>query len=658
MKLLRPLLLPLDDLDLAELLDRRVQGVGQQISNVLQLPDLLADEHSTSPGMIRAAVIQCAEALEQVDLAATLNVAPPAAAGRRICVVDRAGDWLLRPVAGHGQLVGTPLAGRFDGPLAATYVSRRGGPGGRQSAAGTAGRDVAGADRRPSQVPRVRRLLAGARARRAAGRRADCSRRPAANQRSARTSEHQLPIPDGTRRSGNAAQFGEANFRYELPALADPVDLYITGGDDWLGPIHIEPIDRPTVRTLELTARRPGGTADETQQIGDASAQLLYLPQTQLQLELVASEPLSSAEVLDKGLPLAGWTRVDERTYTVNWTMSESLALEFRLTGQRGSLTSKPYFLTIGLLKDREPRVTIRSSGVGRRVTPVARIPLSIRVNDDFGIASLALDWERTAMRDEKSQVDTKHIELEGPPPPDSGAEPRTEINLDHEMNLREQGLAPGNTLKLRGAATDACALGSQAGISRWLSFQIVAPDELFYEILMRQREQRAKFSAALESTKAQAKALVEVKKGDEVFGLSRAQQVIARAVFQVANQLDASLEEMTLNDLGTPQARETLQTAIIGPLRTLHGDLLAKLRTSIDGLGQQETIAEDRRAEAIALADQSVETMQAILAQMSLWESFIDVINQLKQVIDRQGQVLKSTEEQEKQRTEDLFDK
>ena len=52
-------------------------------------------------------------------------------------------------------------------------------------------------------------------------------------------------MPDGTKRRGNAAQFGETSFRYELPPLAEPVDLYITGGDDWLGPITIEPIDRP-----------------------------------------------------------------------------------------------------------------------------------------------------------------------------------------------------------------------------------------------------------------------------------------------------------------------------------------------------------------------------------------------------------------------------
>jgi hypothetical protein len=81
-------------------------------------------------------------------------------------------------------------------------------------------------------------------------------------------------------------------------------------------------------------------------------------------------------------------------------------------------------------------------------------------------------------------------------------------------------------------------------------------------------------------------------------------------------------------------------------------------LRTAVDGLAQQQPIAEDRRSQAVELADQSVQTMQGILAQMSLWESFINVVNQLKQIIDRQGEVLKSTEEIEKQRTDDLFDK
>src|SRR4029077_1683145 len=167
---------------------------------------------------------------------------------------------------------------------------------------------------------------------------------------------------------------------------------------------------------------------------------------------------------------------------------------------------------------------------------------------DDFGVAALALDIERTEVRDDKPQVETKRIAVEDAA---AAAPARTDVELAYELELRERGLAPGNLLKLRGAATDACALGAQAGNSRWLTFQIVTSDELFYEILPRQREQRAKFAAALDNVKAISKDLLSLAKPAEAMPLARMQQVVNRQVWQVANQIDASLAEMTLNDLG-----------------------------------------------------------------------------------------------------------
>ena len=653
-RLVRPLLLPLENLDLAELLDRRSPGVGQQISNVLQLPELLAHEDYASPSMVRAAVVECATALNKVDLAATLNVA------RRHKLLAASAAWLILAIGFAWLWPATAelwarrwLAGSTVRWPQDTYLSIVGLGDDAKLLVPRGETSLLQIDARPTLVGSDGQWTLSGR-----GEPLVVEAGVAPTSQPPQQVSVSYTLFDGSKRRGNAVQFDETNFRYELPPLAEPVELNITGGDDWLGPITIEPIDRPAVSTLEITASRPGGSQPQTVRVGEGTTQLLYLPETELQLRLVADSPLQSAEALDKGLPAALWQRVDERTYTLSWTMNESLALEFRLIGQRGGLVSKPYFLTIGLLKDREPRVTIRSSGVGRRITPVARIPLALRANDDFGVASLALDWERTHVQDEKPQVETKRQEMDKLPGSEGEGARRTEIELDYELALRERGLAQGNTLKLRGVATDECALGAQSGNSRWLAFQIVSAEELFYEILVRQREQRAKFSGALDSAKAQGQALIALAKPADAIAIARAHQVISRQVWQVANQLDASLQEMTLNDLGNEQARENLQSTIIGPMRALHGDLLTQLRTSVDGLSRQPSVAEDRRGEAIAISDQAIEVMTTILGQMSLWESFIDVINQLKQIIDRQGQVLKSTEEIEMQRTDDLFDK
>ena len=48
---------------------------------------------------------------------------------------------------------------------------------------------------------------------------------------------------------------------------------------------------------------------------------------------------------------------------------------------------------------------------------------------------------------------------------------------------------------------------------------------------------------------------------------------------------------------------------------------------------------------------------MQKILDQMSQWENFIDVLNQLKEIVKLQNDVLQSTEQEKKKRTSDLFD-
>ncbi|HEV3021803.1 MAG TPA: hypothetical protein VGX76_05030, partial [Pirellulales bacterium] len=401
-RLVRPLLLPLDNLDLAELLDRRVRGVGQHISNVLQLPELLAHRHYASSSMVHAAVVQCAASLERVDLVATLDaerrrkllLATGAlvllAASFSVLWPQTARLWARRWLAGSNvrwpQNTYLSVGGLGEGmkllvprgEIALVRIDARPHFGGAPNQWILTGRGeplvVEGIEAPQSQPPEQVSIS--------------------------------YRLADGSPRRGNATQYDETNFRYELPPLAEAVDLYITGGDDWLGPITVEPIDRPAISELEITALRPGASVPRTERVGEGTTQLLYLSETKLQLRLVANEPLASAEALDKGLPVGLWRRVDERAYTLDWTMKDSLALEFRLVGRLGGLASKPYFLAIGLLKDREPRVTIQSSGVGRRVTPVARIPLSLRATDDFGVASLALDWERTATRDDKPHVE------------------------------------------------------------------------------------------------------------------------------------------------------------------------------------------------------------------------------------------------------------
>jgi hypothetical protein len=646
-----PLLMRLDDLDLAELVERRRRGLGQRIIDVLQLPDLLGTPEFASPSLVWAAVRDHAQQLDHVDLDTLVDL-PRQRRSTTLLVCAALVPLLLLVAAPHtmsiwarrwflGQNVRWPQA---------TYLALDG-LGDRERLLTPRGEGLVlqlTALPHFTHVPRGWKL--DGRGETLVVETDDPPQRTIPDSVSL-----QYWVPGGWSKQANFARFEGANYRYELPPLVEPIDLMIRGGDDWFGPVRIEPIDRPAVSELKIIARPPGATADEIHAVGNSDEPLVFLPETALELKLTASEPLALAQVVTKDEAPVALERVGETEFRLKWSMKETQTLELRLVSAASDLTSKPYFMTIGLLVDREPRLTLRSSGVGRRITPQARIPLAIHAADDFGLADLALELEKTDLGGEKQETTTKRIELEKFGADDSPLPPS--LDRDMEFKIAEQELKAGNAIRLRAASADRCAFGAHLGTSRWLAFQVVTPDELFYEILMRQREQRAKFAAAVVQAQAQAEGIAKLEALDGLRPLVRTHQTIVRSVQQITNRLDTTLREMTLNELGNPTARQLLSDSVITPLRELVSGPMENLRGQLDRLAAGEAIDPAGRDGALQNQQEIVQTMQKILERMSQWESFIDVVNQLRHIIDRQTKLKTGTEEAQKKQTDDLFD-
>ncbi len=256
----------------------------------------------------------------------------------------------------------------------------------------------------------------------------------------------------GPSKQGNFTHFEGADFRYELPPLVEPVELMIAGGDDWFGPVLIEPIDRPALTELKLISHPPGTEAVDVHVIGAADEPLMFLEETGLELQLMATEALSRAEVQTKDEAPEALEPLDERTFRLRWTMAQPRTLELRLVSAVSGLVSRPYFITVGLQHDREPRLTLRASGVGRRVTPQARVPLSIHATDDFGLASLSLELERTELAGDKPQTTSKNWQLENFADEQATALPGS-VDRAPELPLADQLLSPGMSIRVRAAA-------------------------------------------------------------------------------------------------------------------------------------------------------------------------------------------------------------
>ncbi|HUY88619.1 MAG TPA: hypothetical protein VMV10_07790, partial [Pirellulales bacterium] len=648
-RLIKPMTLRFDDLDLAAVLDRRCRGFGQRVAAVLELPRLLEGDVLASPSMVRAAVLEHAQALDETDLSSAFDRRGP----------RRMGALVLATAAAAAAFA-------YFAPDAAGLWGRRWFAGSNERWPQRNYLAIAGLDEGDALiVPRGESLLVNLDAQPAfsgdarvwtLGGRGETLRIATAAKPASEVPEKvsiQYRTAGGSSKQGNFTNFEGGRFRYELPPVVEPLEFHVTGGDDWFGPIKVEPIDRPKIDRLWITARRPGSQETEAIDHAGADAPLLFLTDTQLELHFSATAELAGAELSSQSGEAPKLERIDDKQFVARWKMKQAQTFEIRLVGRQAKLESKPYYLSIGLLIDRPPRLSLRSSGVGKRVTPQARIPLQLRVQDDFGLANLALELEQTVPREDEPETSMRQIAIELPP----AVENRLPTDFEDQptVALAEYALASGTLIKLRAAATDNCAQGSQQGASRWLSFQVVTAEELFYEILMRQRAERAKFAAALETAKAQSEPLAGSPAAEQIAGVARKHQLVARQAWQVANRLEATLEEMTLNDLGGQQARELLKTKVIDGIRQLHAEPMARLRTAL------EAAAAEPSAEQIVAARQRheevVSTMQKILEQMSQWENFIDVLNQLKEIVKLQNDVLQSTEQEKKKRTSDLFD-
>ena len=647
----------LDELSLAMTLDRYRPGTGQQIVDVLQLPDLLSQSTaSTSPAMVRLAVRQACEALAASDWRLLWNrrrTAIHAVALVAGLMVPVAFAWLA-PQAARLSLSRWLLVSPERWPQQ-TYLTVMG--------LDADGRMLAPRDERVtlevrSDLPLIeasgnRWILRGRGQPLFLKWKPESPAIPKAVFVRERTSERKY-------RDAVMAEAEPSRYRYEFPPANASSTFELTGGDDWLGPLTLERVDRPALAETRVRVKEPGATYEGFRNVEDARQHLVFLPDTEVELTLVGTEPLAEVRLKVPSGSAPELKRTDERTFTTHWVLREATTLEILLKSGKTGLDSRPVFVSVGLLNDREPRVTLRAVGVGAHVTAVATVPLTIGATDDFGLAALRLQLDRTMLAEEKekekSEIQTKRQTVRLPL-----VEDKDHPVLDHQVRqdlfLQTDPPKVGTLIRIVAEADDHCARGVQTGRSSALQLQVVAPEELFYEILLRQRAERAKFIGVLDAVEKQAPVLAGHPSAEELVRVMRGQHSASRQLEQITGRITDTLQEMKLNQVGSPKSHRLLQDGVIDPLRALTAGPMNELRGTLQALTGTGSSPVANLEAARQQHGQVLAGMKGILEQMSQWESFVDVVNQVAEVIRMQHEILNATEKAQETRTKEIFD-
>ena len=446
----------------------------------------------------------------------------------------------------------------------------------------------------------------------------------------------------GTRREtmntgGNAGNKDGRTFVYRVSNVVEPFRFKLQSGrvsTDW---IDVELIDRPVIDSLSLTATPPEYTGRGEETLPTGSDTYFLLRGTSVEIAGNASKQLKSAKLMigetEKLLEVDGDRfrmslpagEAEPGTWQLQLVDQESVFQPG--VGVAGLGTRDPVIFNVRRLADKAPSVKADLVGIGSLVLPSARLPFETRIEDDYRVTKIELEY---AWRQEQSEDQTENVDTMVPQAATSENGLGTaEAKLADALDLQPLNIPPASRLRVRIRAEDNDTVsGPNIGESTDLLVRVVTEPELRNQFLLRERQQRQVFEdiakrqdtlmtdceAFLADTRPTES--INTDKRSDLFKLQRRQKLISANIKPVIESLDAIVLEAVNNRLPDEQdvLKSRLQERIINPMRKLREELIPGATVPLDGARTQL----DARVARNASLESTLAGQRAILASMN----------------------------------------
>ncbi|WP_146580005.1 polyketide synthase [Neorhodopirellula pilleata] len=550
---------------------------------------------------------------------------------------------------------------------------------------------------------------------------------------------------DGNRGQSNLRRVGRVVDGYQtfvldgppLASLSKSVTLSIRGLDDRLSDFRIEAVEPPAIANLEMRVRYPNylrvfddmTIADEkaVDQTLNYQAGVRIREGSRLTLVGSSSIPLGSVDVTASSLETTGATNVapidanrdeqaelnpdveiaeDGMSFSLTLPdLREAVSIRMVPRDPTGISAQAAYRYFIGVVRDQIPETTMRLTGIGSAITPIAKLPVVATAKDDYGIESVQVLMNVQGKQDESETSEPlvqTHVLS-----PVLDRDGKTNLTIDLRTLTDDkvlQPIQPGAMVTIGTTAKDRFDLSTphitQGELTR---LQVVTPEELLASLERRELEFRSRLEQAIDETRRLKQSLTGIDgetaelampTEDELRSRQRVQLRIRQAELQAAKTteelagivsgIDDLLLEMLNNRIDSVDRRERLQTGVRDPLNLVVTEPFPRLRRQIVELerilmtqtvasdgenespresspesgSQADSILKMRQAvtEAVATNDEILLQLSAVLEKMLDLESFNEILDLMRGLIDDQESLLDETEDAQKKRVLDLF--
>jgi hypothetical protein len=273
-------------------------------------------------------------------------------------------------------------------------------------------------------------------------------------------------------------------FVHRLAGIRRTTEYYAVRNDQKTTKHTITALDRPSVRNLQVTLDYPGYTGLSTRVLDENAGNITAIRGTTAAIELVSNKDLTDAKLVFRDRDDIKM-EIDGKQAHTRFTVDRNDRYHIMLEDTDGIPSTDPIEFTVRVIEDEHPIVTIVEPGRDIYIGEDLRLPMLIRLQDDFGFSGLHLAYRLQQSRFEQTHGDFTYLDI--PLPRNIGND---EI-IDFVWSVREQMiLAPEDVVAYYAVVYDNDRVsGPKSGKSDVYIFRLPSLDEIFAEMDRKQSQ-------------------------------------------------------------------------------------------------------------------------------------------------------------------------
>lgn len=300
----------------------------------------------------------------------------------------------------------------------------------------------------------------------------------------------------------------DVTFIHRLEGIRRSTEYYAVRNDQKTTQHTITVLDRPSVQSLQVTLDYPTYTGLTTRLLDENAGNITAIRGTRAVIDLTSNKGLADAKMVFRDRDDIKM-EIDGNHARTRFTVDGNDRYHIMLEDTDGIKNIDPIEYTVRMIEDQHPVVTIVEPGRDVYITEDLRLPMLIRIQDDFGFSGLQLAYRLKQSRYEQPNEDYTFLDI--PVPRDAGND---EI-IEYLWSVREHMiLAPEDVVAYYAVVYDNDRVsGPKSGESDVYIFRLPSLDEVFAEMDRKQSKSLDDLEYSVEEAEKLRQDLEEIQR-------------------------------------------------------------------------------------------------------------------------------------------------